>query len=200
MRTRSLLPHDCAWASKHVSARLDSDLSEFEEVLLAAQLERCPDCRAYAESLEAVTEILRTAPMEEPSLSYQLPRRSRFSAPSMPRLRLAPRSQARVFALPAISAAAVVVALGGLVSLHALATPAPGVDLRAVRELRGLKERALEQLEVVAQPVEVRPGLTAVEQVTLGAVSATRPQPAGDAKTGNAKRLSFRSDRYSPPR
>lgn len=184
MRTRSLLPHDCAWACQHVSARLDSQLSEFEEALLEAQLERCPDCRAYAESLAVVTETLRTAPMEEPSLSFQLPRRSGISALSMPRLRLAPRNQARVVALRAISAAAVVVVvvLGGLVSLHPSAPPAPDADLRHVRELMGLKERALERLEVVASPAPVRRGLTAVEYVTLDAVTATTRQPARDAK------------------
>jgi predicted anti-sigma-YlaC factor YlaD len=66
MRSRLLPSDECARACEWVSLRLDSQLSDFEEVLLEAHLERCPDCRACAETTTRLTEILRATPLEEP--------------------------------------------------------------------------------------------------------------------------------------
>jgi predicted anti-sigma-YlaC factor YlaD len=190
MGTRSILPSDCVQACQRVSLRLDSNLSEFEEALLDAHLEGCADCRAHAGSLTALTEILRTAVQEEPGVSFQPPRRRAALALPLPRFRPALRNEARIFVRSAISAAAVgVVAISGVVGLHLSATSAPGADLRNARELMGLKERALEQLEVVAAPAPARLGLTAVEQVTLRANPGARREAVR-----TATRLSFLSD------
>ena len=41
------------------SLGLDSELSRFEAKLLAAHASRCPDCRAYAEDVAAITAQIR---------------------------------------------------------------------------------------------------------------------------------------------
>ena len=46
------------WAS----LALDTELSEFEQTLLAGHVERCPDCAAFVEDLRHFTAELRSAP------------------------------------------------------------------------------------------------------------------------------------------
>jgi predicted anti-sigma-YlaC factor YlaD len=65
----------CDRAREYASLRLDGELSEFERALLDSHLERCPSCRAFAGDLVAVTERLRSAPLEAPQLTVTLPRR-----------------------------------------------------------------------------------------------------------------------------
>lgn len=158
-----LLPDDCARAGQWVSLRLDSQLSDFEEVLLEAHLSRCADCRAFADAVAGLTGILRAVPAEEPCFSLQLPQ----------------RRGARVHALgvAAGAAAAVVIALSGLVNPH-LSSRAPVANIRAAHELMGLKERLLQQLENVDErPVAKAPaGVTAAEGDTLGSKSQV-PEP-----------------------
>src|SRR4051812_39020637 len=111
---RNRIPADeCARASEWVSLRLDGQLSEFEELLLEAHLERCPDCRAYAANVDGLTRALRATPLEQPSTTFETPRRTR----------------ARTVGLRAVSAAAAVavVGLSGIVSLQLSASRArPG--------------------------------------------------------------------------
>ena len=88
-------------------------LSEFEELLLEAHIERCPDCKAYAANVTGLTTALRATPLEQPSVSFEAPRRTR----------------ARTVGLRAVSAAAAVavVGLSSIVSLQLSATKArPG--------------------------------------------------------------------------
>src|SRR5215210_1148036 len=67
MRMRAIMPADCARASEQLSLRLDSELSEFERVLLEAHLARCANCRAFAESVTGLTMAIRNVPAEQPS-------------------------------------------------------------------------------------------------------------------------------------
>ena len=71
---RSIMPADCARACQQLSQHMDSELSEFELVLLEAHLRRCDDCRAFGQAITGLTETLRAVPMESPSVSFQPPR------------------------------------------------------------------------------------------------------------------------------
>jgi anti-sigma factor RsiW len=52
----------CTRVREQVSLELDAELSQLEQRMLAAHLERCPRCAAYATDLREVTERIRTAP------------------------------------------------------------------------------------------------------------------------------------------
>ena len=166
---RNVIPADeCARASEWVSLRLDGQLSEFEELLLEAHLERCPDCNAYAANVTGLTRALRALPLEQPSVSFEAPRRTR----------------ARTVGLRAVSAAAAVavVGLSGIVSLQLSASRSRPGSTAVERKVIGLKERQMDELTGLAQRVnrEVRPSLA--EQVTVGAgppAAAPRAIPRG---------------------
>jgi predicted anti-sigma-YlaC factor YlaD len=176
---------DCARTGQWVSLRLDSELSELEGRLLDLHLERCDPCKAFAESVTALTASLREAPLEQPAFSATAPTKPpAFSrAPSSPRYRAWAQARRAITAVAAVA----VIGVGALVSPNLSATPTAGDDLRTVRNVLGLKERAFEQLEVAAAPASVRRGLIAADQAALGAV-ATKPPAQG------ANRLGFRSD------
>jgi anti-sigma factor RsiW len=59
----------CRRAHEWVSLRVDGELSELERLLLRRHLGRCASCRAFAESLRATTQLLRSTPVEHPSRS-----------------------------------------------------------------------------------------------------------------------------------
>ena len=46
---------DCRYFEELISARLDGELTEQEEIALRAHLEECENCRAYRDALRAVT-------------------------------------------------------------------------------------------------------------------------------------------------
>ncbi len=54
----------CDRARLYASARLDGELSELEDRLLAAHLEQCPPCRGFGADGEAFTAALRAASLE----------------------------------------------------------------------------------------------------------------------------------------
>lgn len=64
---------------EQISLRLDDELSQLELRMVAAHLERCPDCQAFEESLREFTEELRMAPLESPRLPIVVPRTRRVS-------------------------------------------------------------------------------------------------------------------------
>jgi predicted anti-sigma-YlaC factor YlaD len=75
MRTMRTTGRRCDRAREYASLRLDGELSDFEQALLESHLERCPSCRAFADDLVCVTDRLRTATLEQPSITVALPRR-----------------------------------------------------------------------------------------------------------------------------
>lgn len=79
MRTMRTTGRRCDRAREYASLRLDGELSDFERALLDSHLDRCPSCRAFADDLVSVTDRLRAAPLEQPSIAVTLPRR-RFVA------------------------------------------------------------------------------------------------------------------------
>lgn len=125
--------HQCDRARELASLRLDGELCELEQALLQTHLGRCDECRAFAQSIDGFTTVLRAAPLERPSRQINLPRR--------------PRPALRSFQFAAAAAAVAVVAgVGSMLTL--LGSPAskartPEVsgsfrndDLTEVRQLR----------------------------------------------------------------
>jgi anti-sigma factor RsiW len=55
----------CDRVRSQVSLELDGELSQLERAMVAAHLERCPDCRAYESEVTAFTRLLRQAPLKE---------------------------------------------------------------------------------------------------------------------------------------
>ncbi len=79
MRTMRTTARRCDRAREYASLRLDGELSDFERALLDSHIDRCPSCRAFADDLVCVTDRLRQAPLERPTIAITLPRR-RFVA------------------------------------------------------------------------------------------------------------------------
>lgn len=52
----------CTRVREQVSLELDGELSQLEQRMLAAHLERCPRCAAYAADVRDFTERMRSAP------------------------------------------------------------------------------------------------------------------------------------------
>jgi anti-sigma factor RsiW len=137
MRTMRTTGRRCDRAREYASLRLDGELSDFERALLDSHLDRCPSCRVFADDLVAVTDRLRTSPLEQPSIAVALPRR-RFVAPR------------RIQVGAAAAAVVSVVGIGSLFGMlqSSATTPASGVaQLRTVaaedREFRDLRRAVL---------------------------------------------------------
>ena len=163
---RSILPADCARACQQLSLRLDSELSEFELVLLEAHLRRCADCRAFGESITGLTNALRTGPVEQPSVSFQPPRtRTRFDTVLTGALRAG-----------SAAAAIAVVALTGLIAFNGSTSTVPAANLTQIRGVLDLHERQLQALDGFAQASrpEVPRGLAAAERVVLRSTRSSR--------------------------
>jgi len=77
MRSFSTRSWACDRAREAVSLRLDSELSQLEEVLLERHLGRCAACAAYAAETAAITGELRRAPLVALERPIDLPRRRR---------------------------------------------------------------------------------------------------------------------------
>jgi predicted anti-sigma-YlaC factor YlaD len=164
---RSILPADCVRARQQLSLRVDSELSEFEGVLLDAHLGRCDDCRAFEQGITGFTEALRAVPAETPAISFQPPRRR------------APLDVVFANALRAGSAAAAVavVAITGLIAFNGSTSSVPAaVDLERARSVLDLHERQLQQLDGFGQvqKPEVPRGLAAAERTALRATASSR--------------------------
>lgn len=139
----------CERARAWASLRADGELSELEQALLEAHLERCADCRAFESSLGAIEALLRTEPLEP------LPRPI-----SVRRLR-----SSRSLRLLQAAAAVAVVATAGLGALvadvfhtNAAVTTAPaprhvsGVSDVPVASFRELRRASLASIESARRP------------------------------------------------
>jgi len=160
------LPEVCHRTRQHVSLRLDTELSELEEALVAAHLRRCEACYAFAVDLEALTETLRAAPLAEPSVQFQLPSRpARFGV-----------ARAGTAATAAVSAAAVAItaaiAVGGVVGLHSSPPRISASDIENARNRMILKEHLIQELEdtTVRPARQVPRGLEAAKNATLNPI------------------------------
>jgi predicted anti-sigma-YlaC factor YlaD len=75
--TLRLHPRSCERAREWASLRLDGELSEFEQELLDAHLERCAPCADYARNVTDATTALRSAEASRLSVPIALPLRRR---------------------------------------------------------------------------------------------------------------------------
>jgi predicted anti-sigma-YlaC factor YlaD len=162
---RSIMPADCARARQQLSLRVDSELSEFELVLLEAHLARCGDCRAFEHGVSGLTKALRAVPVETPAISFQPPRRRA-------RLDVALSTSLRV---GSAAAAIAVVAISGLIALQGSPTPVGGIDVRRARPVLDLHERQLQRLDRFGQTQNPVPrGLAAAERTAMQVAQSSR--------------------------
>jgi predicted anti-sigma-YlaC factor YlaD len=155
MRKRAILPADCAQACQQLSLRMDSELSDFESLLLDAHLAGCSDCRAFAEGITDLTKALRTAAIEQPSFSFEVKRsRTRTSALLAGSLRAG-----------SAAAAVLLVALSGLATLRGSTSAVPSVHHRGNARVLELHERQLQRLDGFGQTrkLVIPRGLAAAE-------------------------------------
>jgi predicted anti-sigma-YlaC factor YlaD len=167
------LPEVCIRTREQVSLRLDTELSELEEALVKAHLTRCVACRSFALELETLTATLRSAPLAEPSMCVQLPRRP----PARRRLRIG-LAHASTAAVGAVVAA---VAIVGYAGLHSPQTQISALDIRSAHERMLAKEPLLEALEgASAQPTPPTPrAVQAAEGTTLDHSPPVTPSLGG---------------------
>jgi hypothetical protein len=69
----------CTRSREWASLRLDGELSMLERRMLDGHLDRCPDCRAFAERVTAVSGLMRESVLEAPvhTVDVSVFRRSR---------------------------------------------------------------------------------------------------------------------------
>jgi anti-sigma factor RsiW len=65
----------CDRAREWASLRLDCELSELESALLDAHLDRCAECREFADEVDVATQTLRSAQLEPLTAPVVLPTR-----------------------------------------------------------------------------------------------------------------------------
>jgi len=100
----------CERMRELLSASLDAELSELDEVRLQDHLVRCSGCRAYAAAADATVRLVRDTPLEQPSFAIVVPGR---------RLAVARKLQV------AAAAAAVVATVGLGAAVGTIGGPSP---------------------------------------------------------------------------
>jgi predicted anti-sigma-YlaC factor YlaD len=101
---------NCERARAWASLRLDGELSELEQALLASHIGRCETCREYEESVTAAVLVLRAQPLEQVEHPVSIPARRRTL--------VRPLALARVAAV-----AAAVVGVTAVLSSHSANSP-----------------------------------------------------------------------------
>jgi predicted anti-sigma-YlaC factor YlaD len=91
-------PSDCTRARESASARLDGELAELQAAQLEAHLRACPECQAFADGIAASAGLLRAAALGQPSGPTFTPM---------------PQRRRRIGVLPAVAAAAIMIAVAG---------------------------------------------------------------------------------------
>jgi anti-sigma factor RsiW len=77
-----LQPPACERAREWASLRLDGELSELEQALYRAHLDRCAACAEYAAAVAVTTERIRSAALQRLTGPIALPLRRRFAFPA----------------------------------------------------------------------------------------------------------------------
>lgn len=134
-------PAICERARAWVSLRLDDELSDFEDALLASHLRSCAHCREYDELVRGAVVALRSEPLER--LEHPV------AVPSRRRTILRPTSLARAAAL-VVAVAGLVTALSTQSAHRFLETPTPQIAPADNRDL--IEARALRVLQLGALP------------------------------------------------
>jgi anti-sigma factor RsiW len=137
----------CERARECASLRLDGELSEFEQALLVAHLTRCAPCRSFAAQLDAVTDHMRTTPLERLDRPVTLPSRRRLVA----------RRPVEI----AAAAALMLTTLGVAGALRTVETNNPTVSFGAPGVSNTLESREFSDIrrEMLRRPVrQISPG------------------------------------------
>ena len=154
------LPANCERAHAWASLRLDGELSELEEALLAAHVRRCAACRDYEETVSATVRVLRAQPLERVEHPVAVPARRRMRVP--------PLGLARVAAV-----AAAVVGVTTVLSTQSSNSPstpsAPPASVSATTDDDFAQLRALRVIQMGGRP-PLRSGVG-----EFGAVLSQRP-------------------------
>jgi len=146
---------DCARVRESLSAQLDGELPELEELASQrAHLRGCADCSAWAEDVKRATLWLRESPLEEPAISF-----------ARPRVRRA-RGTASV-ALVAAAAASLVAVLGSFQSLTGSSQPGRFSDVSLQGSAPTVTGLELERLGLASLPAR---SSTSIVQTRLRAV------------------------------
>ena len=139
-----MLPMVCERVRGQVSVLLDGELSQLEQRMVAAHLERCADCRVFEATVRSFTEELRAAPVEAPQRPIVVRRARRVA-----------------FSARQVSAAAATIAvalLGVSTQLGVADKNVPNVNRQLVRpSLFQASWRPELELAQIAQVVIVRP-------------------------------------------
>jgi anti-sigma factor RsiW len=127
----------CERVRSQISLELDDELSQLERAMVAAHLQRCPQCRAYQSEVAAFTSALRTAPLErvESPILVRRPRRA-----------ISARLQAG-------AAAAVALVALGVASQVANEPRSPARSPSRSDEIRYPSQRAIEREQAILQSV-----------------------------------------------
>ncbi len=155
-------PARCERAQAWASLRLDGELSELEDALLASHIRRCPACSAYAESVGDLVRMLRSQPPEQLSHPVAVPIR---------------RGSSVLRAATLTRAAAAVAAVAGITTMLSLQSsrhvdPGPsllGQNTPATTDRDFVQFRALRVIQQGGAP----PRRSGIGQ--FGAVLAQRP-------------------------
>ncbi len=144
----------CERAQAWASLELDGEISQLERVLLGAHLRRCAPCAASVGELRALTEALRSAPLERPDRPLWAPARS----DERPRRPLAARLA--VAAVLAVLAAGLGVVAGSLGREDAPSAPPSQPDLALLPSADDLRDRRVlpPRTETPADPIVPSPG------------------------------------------
>jgi predicted anti-sigma-YlaC factor YlaD len=148
VRVNPILSEVCHRTRQQISLGLDSELSELEEALVAAHLERCATCRAFATEIEAFTETLRLAPPVELSMQIRLPRRRA-------------RIGVGYAGSAAVAAISVAIALVGVVGLPSSPNRIPASEIQNARDRMILKEQLMQAMEIARPAHRIQRGLEA---------------------------------------
>jgi predicted anti-sigma-YlaC factor YlaD len=120
---RAIPPTDCDRAREAASARADGELCELEAAQLDAHLRACPECAAYAATVEALASRIRGAELDQPALPV-------FVAHRRPPVRIRTAAVAAALVAAAVSS----FAAGHLVGSHASRPAATVGGLTSVSE------------------------------------------------------------------
>ena len=71
----------CDRTREWVALRLDGELSEFETAIMRPHLERCAECRAFADDVAAIAREIRSTPLAAPSRPVSVESRRRLGLP-----------------------------------------------------------------------------------------------------------------------
>jgi predicted anti-sigma-YlaC factor YlaD len=131
------MPANCERARAWASQRLDGELSELEQALLAAHVGRCDACREYEESVSAAVLVLRAQPLEQIEHPVAVPVRRRTLVRPMVLARVAAVAAAVVGVTTVLSTQSANSPTGSSVSQARVSATGDDVkDLRAGRVIQ----------------------------------------------------------------